>query len=249
VVNLVDMALYLAKAHGRHRAYGLRGFANFEHTTLEAIEQDLNGPGAPASSICRWCSAMHPMPCHRVRTKPITWSTSSTRKKIATLPGGGKVAVLRAADGFRALRAYSALIFFGAAGGANAMVSASGAVQRIRLIQPVAQLFHPAYQDALVADVTHLLEVLGLDRHFGHGRQIVDQPVKSLARLVFPLLQMRFVETVALVINRQRAVVIAKDDRRALRTVSSTSGLMFGVGTNRAAARCVRPLVRQILSH
>jgi diguanylate cyclase (GGDEF)-like protein len=41
VVNLVDMALYLAKAHGRHRAYGLRGFANFEHTTLEAIEQDL----------------------------------------------------------------------------------------------------------------------------------------------------------------------------------------------------------------
>jgi len=41
VVNLVDMALYLAKAHGRHRAYGLRGFANFEHTSLEAIEQDL----------------------------------------------------------------------------------------------------------------------------------------------------------------------------------------------------------------
>ncbi len=41
VVNLVDMALYLAKANGRHRAYGLRGFANFEHTTLEAIEQDL----------------------------------------------------------------------------------------------------------------------------------------------------------------------------------------------------------------
>ncbi len=41
VVNLVDMALYLAKAHGRNRAYGLRGFANFEHTTLEAIEQDL----------------------------------------------------------------------------------------------------------------------------------------------------------------------------------------------------------------
>ena len=41
VVNLVDMALYLAKAHGRHRAYGVRGFANFEHTSLEAIEQDL----------------------------------------------------------------------------------------------------------------------------------------------------------------------------------------------------------------
>ena len=40
-VNLVDMALYLAKAHGRNRAYGIRGFARFERTTLEAIEQDL----------------------------------------------------------------------------------------------------------------------------------------------------------------------------------------------------------------
>lgn len=40
-VNLVDMALYLAKAHGRNRAYGVRGFANFEQTTLEHIEQDL----------------------------------------------------------------------------------------------------------------------------------------------------------------------------------------------------------------
>ena len=40
-VNLVDMALYLAKAHGRNRAYGVRGFANFENTSMEAIEQDL----------------------------------------------------------------------------------------------------------------------------------------------------------------------------------------------------------------
>ena len=35
------MALYLAKAHGRNRAYGVRGFANFEQTSMEAIEQDL----------------------------------------------------------------------------------------------------------------------------------------------------------------------------------------------------------------
>ncbi|GGY16970.1 GGDEF domain-containing protein [Pseudoduganella dura] len=42
-VNLVDMALYMAKSHGRNRAYGLRGFANLERTTLEAIEQDLEG--------------------------------------------------------------------------------------------------------------------------------------------------------------------------------------------------------------
>ncbi|MGK5079520.1 diguanylate cyclase [Janthinobacterium sp. HLX7-2] len=40
-VNLIDMALYLAKAHGRNRAYGLRGFQNVERTTLEAVEQDL----------------------------------------------------------------------------------------------------------------------------------------------------------------------------------------------------------------
>ena len=40
-VNLVDMALYLAKGHGRNRAYGVRGFANFENTSMEAIEQDL----------------------------------------------------------------------------------------------------------------------------------------------------------------------------------------------------------------
>jgi diguanylate cyclase (GGDEF)-like protein len=40
-VNLVDMALYLAKAHGRNRAYGVRGFSHFEQTSMEAIEQDL----------------------------------------------------------------------------------------------------------------------------------------------------------------------------------------------------------------
>ena len=40
-VNLVDMALYMAKAHGRNRAYGVRGFDKFEQTSMEAIEQDL----------------------------------------------------------------------------------------------------------------------------------------------------------------------------------------------------------------
>jgi diguanylate cyclase (GGDEF)-like protein len=40
-VNLVDMALYLAKAHGRNRAYGVRGFDRFNQTSMEAIEQDL----------------------------------------------------------------------------------------------------------------------------------------------------------------------------------------------------------------
>lgn len=40
-LNLVDMALYLAKAHGRNRAYGVRCFANFERTSMEEVEQDL----------------------------------------------------------------------------------------------------------------------------------------------------------------------------------------------------------------
>ncbi len=40
-VNLVDMTLYLAKSHGRNRAYGVRGFANFAQTSMEAIEQNL----------------------------------------------------------------------------------------------------------------------------------------------------------------------------------------------------------------
>jgi len=41
VASLADMALYLAKSHGRNRAYGVRGFDHFENTTMEAIEQDL----------------------------------------------------------------------------------------------------------------------------------------------------------------------------------------------------------------
>ncbi|WLI88190.1 diguanylate cyclase [Massilia sp. R2A-15] len=40
-VNLVDMALYMAKGHGRNRAYGVRGFARFNETSMERIEQDL----------------------------------------------------------------------------------------------------------------------------------------------------------------------------------------------------------------
>jgi len=40
-VNLVDMALYLAKAHGRNRAYGLHGFGALQQGAMEAIEQDL----------------------------------------------------------------------------------------------------------------------------------------------------------------------------------------------------------------
>lgn len=40
-VNLVDMALYMAKAHGRNRAYGVRSFANVGLMSVEMIEQDL----------------------------------------------------------------------------------------------------------------------------------------------------------------------------------------------------------------
>lgn len=40
VVNLVDMALYLAKSHGRNRAYGIRGFAP-GRVELDAVEHNL----------------------------------------------------------------------------------------------------------------------------------------------------------------------------------------------------------------
>jgi diguanylate cyclase (GGDEF)-like protein len=40
-VNLVDMALYLAKGHGRNRAYGVSGFARGNTMTIEEIEQDI----------------------------------------------------------------------------------------------------------------------------------------------------------------------------------------------------------------
>jgi diguanylate cyclase (GGDEF)-like protein len=40
-VNLVDMALYLAKAHGRNRAYGVRSFSQTGEVSLEVVEQDL----------------------------------------------------------------------------------------------------------------------------------------------------------------------------------------------------------------
>ncbi|MBC7413924.1 MAG: diguanylate cyclase [Herminiimonas sp.] len=43
VVNLVDMALYLAKSHGRNRAYGIHGFADLGRTSMDAIEQNLEG--------------------------------------------------------------------------------------------------------------------------------------------------------------------------------------------------------------
>ena len=40
-VNIVDMALYLAKAHGRNRAYGVQGFADPSQVCIEDVEQNL----------------------------------------------------------------------------------------------------------------------------------------------------------------------------------------------------------------
>ena len=61
------MALYLAKAGGRNRACGLRGFRDLDATSMEAIEKDLEAawraghvdldmlvgrvPGAPAGGV------------------------------------------------------------------------------------------------------------------------------------------------------------------------------------------------------
>jgi len=42
-VNMVDMALYLAKSHGRNRAYGVQGFGDPARVNMEEIEQNLEG--------------------------------------------------------------------------------------------------------------------------------------------------------------------------------------------------------------
>ncbi|HEX7986089.1 MAG TPA: diguanylate cyclase [Duganella sp.] len=41
VVNLTDMALYLAKTTGRNRAFGVRGFDSVRLTSMEEVERDL----------------------------------------------------------------------------------------------------------------------------------------------------------------------------------------------------------------
>ena len=40
-VNLVDMALYMAKSHGRNRAYGITNFDQVDEQTIVRMEQDL----------------------------------------------------------------------------------------------------------------------------------------------------------------------------------------------------------------
>jgi diguanylate cyclase (GGDEF)-like protein len=40
-INLVDMALYMAKLHGRNRAYGIRGLIRSDDEALDSIERDL----------------------------------------------------------------------------------------------------------------------------------------------------------------------------------------------------------------
>jgi len=40
-ISLVDMALYMAKLHGRNRAYGIRGLRRSDDEALATIERDL----------------------------------------------------------------------------------------------------------------------------------------------------------------------------------------------------------------
>jgi len=40
-INIVDMALYLAKGHGRNRAYGVRGLAGVDPAAMGEVEQDI----------------------------------------------------------------------------------------------------------------------------------------------------------------------------------------------------------------
>jgi diguanylate cyclase (GGDEF)-like protein len=40
-INIVDMALYLAKGHGRNRAYGVRGLAGLDPAAMDEVEHDI----------------------------------------------------------------------------------------------------------------------------------------------------------------------------------------------------------------
>jgi len=40
-IGLADMALYLAKVHGRNRGYGVRELIDDDNATLAAVEHDL----------------------------------------------------------------------------------------------------------------------------------------------------------------------------------------------------------------
>jgi len=40
-INIVDMALYLAKGHGRNRAYGVRGVSGLDPAALDEVENDI----------------------------------------------------------------------------------------------------------------------------------------------------------------------------------------------------------------
>ncbi|WP_229503883.1 diguanylate cyclase [Massilia putida] len=40
-INIVDMALYLAKGHGRNRAYGVRGLVGLDPAAMDEIEHDI----------------------------------------------------------------------------------------------------------------------------------------------------------------------------------------------------------------
>jgi predicted signal transduction protein with EAL and GGDEF domain len=40
-IGIADMALYLAKVHGRNRAYGVRRLVNGDDETIAAVERDL----------------------------------------------------------------------------------------------------------------------------------------------------------------------------------------------------------------
>jgi len=40
-INIVDMALYLAKGHGRNRAYGVRGLAGLDANSMDEVEHDI----------------------------------------------------------------------------------------------------------------------------------------------------------------------------------------------------------------
>ena len=53
MVNLVDMALYMARSYGRNRAYRVRGFAMISWVAWMRSNRTWYSSGAPARSGCR----------------------------------------------------------------------------------------------------------------------------------------------------------------------------------------------------
>ena len=90
-IGLADMALYLAKVHGRNRGYGIRELVDADNETLAAVERDLEAAWRGGSSIFT-CSAATISPTtpagSRQRESPAPSRDTDRRRAHRSLAGG-----------------------------------------------------------------------------------------------------------------------------------------------------------------